>query len=105
MSIVKDINSLVKTKKISPKIPDLNPQSDRASTRNSGDISEAEGIGGAGLVSPVTFTALTYDDAKDVTITDTSAVEHIIKTVKTAQIEDAEGTIIEIDNVIFTVPA
>jgi len=63
-------------------------------------LSLEETEGGIGIVSPVTFEVLTYDDSLDVTVTTPSGTA-TIKTAETAQITDAEGTIIYIDEIIY----
>ncbi len=102
MSTTKEINSIVKIKKIKQKLPTLGPRSEINHVRGGGELAVPENTGQ--LESPIIFTALTYDDTKDVIIEDTSAVLHTIKTVATAKIVDANGKEILIDEVIFTPP-
>lgn len=59
-----------------------------------------EESGGVGLVSPITFEVLTYDDDQDVTMQANNG-EFTIKTAETAMITDAEGTEIIIDSIIY----
>jgi len=63
-------------------------------------LSLEETEGGVGIVSPVIFEVLTYDDALDVTVT-TPTGTAVIKTAETAQITDANGTVIFINEIIY----
>jgi len=63
-------------------------------------LSIEESEGSVGLVSPVTFEVLTYDDALDVEVT-TPTGTATIKTALTAQIIDNAGTVIYIDEIIY----
>jgi hypothetical protein len=56
------------------------------------------------LVPPLTLTVLTYDDTKDVEITDTSSNTHTLKTAATAKITDANGYELAIDTITYTTP-
>ena len=53
-----------------------------------------------GIVSPVTFEVLTYDDALDVEVT-TPTGTATIKTAETARITDANGDVFLIDEIIY----
>ena len=53
-----------------------------------------------GIVSPVTFEVLTYDDTLDVEVTTPSGTA-TIKTAETAQITDANGDVFLIDEIIY----
>ena len=63
-------------------------------------LSLEETEGNTGIVSPVTFEVLTYDDTLDVEVT-TPTGTATIKTAETAQITDAEGPVIFIDEIIY----
>jgi len=98
MSLSDNINALVKIKKIKQDLPTLPDQKAVESVK--GEDNSTEENNGAGIVSPVTFEVLTYDDALDVEVT-TPTGTATIKTAETAQITDAEGTIIYIDEIIY----
>ena len=63
-------------------------------------LSLEENEGGIGIVSPVTFEILTYDDTLDVEVT-TPTGTATIKTALTAQLIDDAGTVIYIDELIY----
>jgi hypothetical protein len=56
------------------------------------------------LTPPLTLDVLTYDDTKDVEITDTSSNTHTLKTAATAKITDANGYELEINTINFATP-
>jgi hypothetical protein len=102
MSIDKDINSLVKVKKIKQKLSQLPDAQGITSVRGGGPVEESEK--GIVIVPPIIIHTETYDDTKDVEITDTSSNTHTLKTGKTGWIEDSVGTQIEISDMTFKDP-
>jgi len=63
-------------------------------------LSIEENESSTGVISPVVFEVLTYDDALDVEVT-TPTGTATIKTAETAKITDANGTVIYIDELIY----
>jgi len=113
MSIADDVNSVVKQKKITPKIPELNPQSDRDASRN---VGQEPAVGDSiSLIPPLTYTELTYDETKNIElkdslgnpVTDAGGNPLIITTAKTGMITDAENNEFLIETIILdeSVPA
>jgi len=99
MSYADDIRRIAKTPKENGGIAIIEDRADiDGSSKDMLSLEETEG--GIGIVSPVTFEVLTYDDALDVEVT-TPAGTATIKTAETAQITDAEGTVIYIDEIIY----
>ncbi len=77
MSTTKEINSIVKIKKIKQKLPALGSRSEINHVRSGGE-NVVQNISDLGNILDVTIE--TYDDTKDVTIEDINAVQHVIKT-------------------------
>jgi len=101
MSLVDDVNSLVKTKKIKQGLSDLPTQKDVDSVKG---VASDDEVAAVMLKPPLTLDILTYDDTKDVIIEDTSAVQHTLKTAATALITDADGKELAIDTITFATP-
>ena len=102
MSLEKNINSLVKIKKIKKGLSVLPTKKTIDSTRGvRPDYAQDEN---GALKGPLTLNILTYDNAADVEIEDTSAVTHTLKTAATAEIIDANGNTYTIDTITFAAP-